>query len=76
MLGRERKGLARWTTWANGQPISQAHIIYSKYLKKKKNSQTHTAFQGLFGWRMEKYEVRKDFSFSHLCFVGGGKLEG
>ena len=42
MLGRERKGLARWATWANGQPISQAHIIYSKYWKKKKKIHKHT----------------------------------
>ena len=34
MLGREGKGLARWTTWTNGQPISKAQIIYSKYWKK------------------------------------------
>ena len=76
-------GFARWTTWANGQPISQAQIIYSSIEKKKKkhaythtHTNTHKALQGPFGWKMEKYEVQKYFSFSYLCFVGGGKLDG
>ena len=27
------------------------------------------------GWRMEKWEDRKDFIFSHSCLVGSGKVE-
>ena len=26
--------------------------------------------------RIEKWENRRDFSFSHLCLVSGGKVEG
>ena len=28
------------------------------------------------GGRMEKWEDRKDFIFSHFCLVGSGKVEG
>lgn len=59
----------------HGEERAQSTYILFYLLKLIINPKFGASFRVHLVGEMEKWENEKDFSFSHLCFVGGEKVD-